>query len=57
LNNQSTVIITEVGDIHNGSLKSAKKVIDVAVGADAVVTQNIIHQSGIFLGIPGRRVI
>ena len=41
MNNQSTIIIAEAGVNHNGSLKSAKKLIDVAVeaGADFVKFQ------------------
>ena len=57
MNNQSTIVIFEAGVNHNGSLKSEKKLIDVAAGVGAAVTQNIIHQLGIYLGIPERRVI
>ena len=57
MNNQSTIVIFEAGVNHNGSLKSEKKLIDVAAGAGAALTQNIIHQPGIYLGIPERKVL
>ena len=57
MNNQSTIIISDAVVNHNGKIELAKKIIDVAAGVGAAVTQNIIHQLGIYLGIPERRVI